>query len=134
MASENPGWGYTRIRGALYNVGHEIGRNTIKRILIANGIDPAPERGKRMSWETFLKAHWGAIAATDFFSAEVLTARGLIRYLVLFVIDLKTRRIEIARSAYRRSSRSARRIFGERWPSTRSTTISNATTKVWKTD
>jgi len=96
MASENPGWGYTRIRGALYNVGHEIGRNTIKRILIANGIDPAPERGKRMSWETFLKAHWGAIAATDFFSAEVLTARGLIRYLVLFVMDLKTRRIEIA--------------------------------------
>jgi len=26
----------------------------------------------------------------------VLTARGLLRYLVLFVIDLKTRRIEIA--------------------------------------
>jgi len=95
MASENPGWGYTRIRGALYNVGHEIGRNTIKRVLIANGIDPAPERGKRMSRETFLKSHWGAIAATDFFSVEVLTARGLIRYLVLFVIDLKTRRIDI---------------------------------------
>ena len=96
MASENPGWGYTRIRGALWNVGHEIGRNTIKRILAANGIDSAPERGKRMSWETFLRSHWGAIAATDFFSVEVLTARGLIRYLVLFVIDLKTRRIEIA--------------------------------------
>jgi transposase InsO family protein len=96
MASENPGWGYTRIRGALYNVGHEVGRNTIKRILIANGIDPAPERGKRMSWETFLRSHWGAIAAADFFSVEVLTGRGLLRYLVLFVIDLKTRRIEIA--------------------------------------
>ena len=96
MASENPGWCYTRIRGALWNVGHEIGRNTIKRILAANGIDPAPKRRKRMSWETFLKAHWGAIAATDFFTVEVLTARGLIRYLVLFVIDLKTRRVEIA--------------------------------------
>jgi len=95
MASENPGWGYTRIRGALYNVGHEIGRNTIKRILIASGIDPAPERGKRMSWETFLRSHWGAIAATDFFSVEAVTARGLIRNLVLFVIDLKTRRIDI---------------------------------------
>ena len=95
MASENPGWGYTRIRGALYNVGHEIGRNTIKRILIASGIDAAPERGKRMSWETFLRSHWGAIAATDFFSVEAVTARGLIRYLVLFVIDLKTRRIDI---------------------------------------
>ncbi len=96
MARENPGWGYTRIRGALNNLGHEIGRNTIKRILLANGIEPAPERKKGMSWETFLKAHWGAIAATDFFSVEVLTSVGLIRHFVLFVIDLKTRRVEIA--------------------------------------
>ena len=49
-----------------------------------------------MSWKTFLKAHWGAIAATDFFSVEVLTRVGLVRYFVLFVIDLQTRRIEIA--------------------------------------
>ena len=49
-----------------------------------------------MSWETFLKVHWGAIAATDFFSVEVLTRVGLVRYFVLFVIDLKTRRVEIA--------------------------------------
>jgi transposase InsO family protein len=49
-----------------------------------------------MSWKTFLKAHWGAIAATDFFSVEVLTRRGLVRYFVLFIIDLQTRRVEIA--------------------------------------
>ncbi len=49
-----------------------------------------------MSWETFLKAHWGAIAATDFFDAEVFTRTGLVRYFVLFIIDLKTRRVEIA--------------------------------------
>jgi putative transposase len=49
-----------------------------------------------IEWETFLKAHWGAIAATDFFSVEVITRSGLIRYFVLFVIDLKTRRVEIA--------------------------------------
>jgi transposase InsO family protein len=96
MARDNPGWGYTRIRGALRNLGHEIGRNTIKRILLDYGIDPAPLRSKGMSWETFLKAHWGAIAATDFFSVEVLTRVGLVRYFVLFVIDLKTRRVEIA--------------------------------------
>jgi hypothetical protein len=59
MARENPRWGYTRIRGALYNLGHEIGRNTIKRILLDNGFDPMRKRG--MSWKTFLKAHWGAI-------------------------------------------------------------------------
>ncbi len=49
-----------------------------------------------MSRETFLKPHWGAIAATDFFSVEVITRSGLVRYFVLFVIDLKTRRVEIA--------------------------------------
>ena len=96
MARDNPRWGYTRIRGALRNLGHEIGRNTIKRILLENGFDPAPLRKKGMSWETFLKAHWSAIAATDFFSVEVLTRTGLVRYFVLFIIDLQTRRVEIA--------------------------------------
>jgi transposase InsO family protein len=96
MARDNPRWGYTRIRGALRNLGHEIGRNTIKRILLENGIDPAPFRKKSMPWATFLKAHWGAIAATDFFSVEVLTRTGLARYFVLFIIDLQTRRVEIA--------------------------------------
>jgi transposase InsO family protein len=96
MARQNSTWGYTRIRGALFNLGYEIGRNTIKRILLENGLDPASLRGRTMSWETFLQAHWGAIAATDFFSVEVLTRVGLVRYFVLFVIDLKTRRVEVA--------------------------------------
>ena len=65
MARNNPGWAYTRICGALYNLGHVIGWNTVKRILLDNGIDPAPLRSKGMSWSTFLKAHWGAIAATS---------------------------------------------------------------------
>jgi putative transposase len=96
MARDNPRWGYTRIRGALRNLGHEIGRNTIKRILSKNGIQPAPLRRRGMSWETFLRSHWGTIAAVDFFNVEVLTSVGLIRYFVLFVMDLKTRRIRIA--------------------------------------
>ena len=78
------------------NLGHGIGRNTIKRILKENGIEPAPERGKEIQWDTFLKAHWGAIAAADFFSLELITRAGLVRYFVLFVIDLKTRRVEVA--------------------------------------
>ena len=68
----------------------------MKRILAEHGLEPANERSKRMPWSTFLKAHWGAIAATDFFTVEVLTRHGLVRYFVLFVIDLKTRRVEIA--------------------------------------
>ena len=95
-ASDNPGWGYTRICGALYNLGHAVGRNTVKRILVENGFDPAPVRNKGTSWKTFLKAPWGALAATDLFSVEVLTRAGLIRYLGLFIIDLQTRRVEVA--------------------------------------
>jgi len=59
MARQNRTWGYTRIRGERFNLGHEIGRSTIKRILLENGLDLAPARGRAMSWETFLKAHWG---------------------------------------------------------------------------
>ena len=57
MAVENPQWGYTRIRGALSNLGHEIARATVKRILHDHGIDPAPERSRRMPGKTFLQAH-----------------------------------------------------------------------------
>jgi len=96
MATANPGWGYTRLRGALWNLGHKLGRNMIKRILVDAGIEPAPERSKQTNWKTFLKSHWGAIAAIDFFTMEVLTLRGLVRYFVLFAIDLKTRRVHIA--------------------------------------
>lgn len=96
MATECPTWGYTRIRDALYNLGHEIGRNTVKRIVLEHGIEPAPERSKRMPWKTFLKAHWDVLAAADFFTVEVLTLGGLVRYSVFFVMELKTRRVQIA--------------------------------------
>ena len=49
MAKDNPTWGYMRIRGALHNLGHDIGRNTVKRALLEAGMTPAPERGKRRS-------------------------------------------------------------------------------------
>jgi hypothetical protein len=96
FATENPRWGYTRIRGALRNLGHELGRNTIRRILAECGLEPAPKRGKTMPWKTFLQAHFGVIAATDFFTVEVLTLGGIVRYVVWFVIDLESRRVHIA--------------------------------------
>lgn len=94
MAVDNPRWGYTRIQGALQNLDYKVGRNTIKRVLAENGIEPVGRRPT--TWKTFLKAHWGVISATDFFTVEVVTWRGLVRYFVLFVIDLKTRRVSIA--------------------------------------
>ena len=56
MARENPGWGYTRIRDALGNLGYELARTTIRSILKEHGIDPAPERSKRTTWKAFLRA------------------------------------------------------------------------------
>jgi transposase InsO family protein len=70
--------------------------NTIKRILAEHGLEPAPKRGKTVPWKTFLKAHFGVIAATDFFTVEVLTFGGLVRYVVWFVIDLESRHVHIA--------------------------------------
>jgi transposase InsO family protein len=96
MANENPTWGYTRIRGALKHLGHDVPRNTIKAIVKDHGIEPAPERRTRMPWKTFLAAHWDALAAADFFTVEVLTMAGLVRYVVLFVVKLKTRTVAIA--------------------------------------
>jgi transposase len=46
MAEENPTWGYTRILGALKNVGHRVSRSTIARILKAHGMPPVPRRGR----------------------------------------------------------------------------------------
>jgi len=96
MARENRGWGYTRIQGALQNVGHRVGRTTISNIFKENGIDPAPERGKRTTWSQFLKAHWSVLPAADFFTVEVWEPRGLVTLYVFFVIELATRRIDIA--------------------------------------
>ena len=96
MAEENPTWGYTRILGALKNVGHRVSRSTIARILKAHGLPPVPERPT--SWRVFLRAHWGAIAGADFFTTEVWTWRGLLTYYTVFVIDLASRRVHIVGS------------------------------------
>ena len=95
MATRNTGWGYTRLRDALNNVGYDIGRTTVQRILAEHGIEPAPERKRQYSWATFIKAHLGVIAGMDFFTVEVVTAVGLLRYHVLFVIDIGSRMVEV---------------------------------------
>ena len=96
MAEENRRWGYRRIQGALGTLGHKLARSTIANILCRHGIEPAPERGRKTTWKEFLAQHWELIVAADFFTIEVWTARGLKRFLVLFFIDLSTRKVEIA--------------------------------------
>src|SRR4029450_4168869 len=93
MATENSTWGYTRIQGALKNLGHRVGRSTIARTLKAHGIPPGRERP--MTWRTFMRAHWPALLAADFFTTEVWTVRGLVTYYTAFVIELHSRRVHL---------------------------------------
>ena len=97
MATENPTWGYTRIQGALKNVGHRVARSTIASIPKAEGIPPRGERPT--TWRTFLRAHWPALLAADFFTTEVWTLRGLVTYYTRFVIELQSRRVVVGASS-----------------------------------
>lgn len=96
MARENRDWGYRRIQGALANLGHEVARGTIAHILKEHGLEPAPERNGKTTWREFLSRHRDVIVAADFFTIEAWTRQGLTRFLVLFFIDLSSRRVEIA--------------------------------------
>ena len=96
IAQENSAWGYRRIQGALFNLGHDIARSTIADILRRHGIEPAPERSRKTTWKEFLRQHWELIVAADFFTIEAWTRRGLQRFVVLFFMELSTRRVEIA--------------------------------------
>ena len=96
MARENRSWGYTRIQGALRNLGHKVGRGTVAEILKTAGLEPAPERVNRTTWKEFLRTHWEVLAATDFFTVGTWTAAGLVRYHVLFVIRLASRMVTVA--------------------------------------
>jgi putative transposase len=96
LAKENRDWGYRRIQGALSNLGHKLARSTIAQILERHGMEPAPDRSRKTTWKEFLTQHWELIVAADFFTIEVWTAKGLQRFVVLFFIELSTRRVEIA--------------------------------------
>jgi transposase InsO family protein len=92
---ENPHWGYTRIRDYLVHLGYKIGETTVKNILLENGFDPEPALTRKTTWKEFLKSHWSVLAACDFFSVELLVRGKLIRCMVLFAIDVATRKVEI---------------------------------------
>ncbi len=97
MAEEHPSWGYRRIQGALANLGHHIDKLTVRNILRRHHMEPAPQRRKGgMGWVQFLTMHWEVLAATDFFTVAVATWHGLVTYYVLVVMELATRRVQVA--------------------------------------
>jgi putative transposase len=96
FSRENPSWGYDRIQGALANLGHKVSDQSVGNILKEHGIEPAPERKRQTTWKTFIKAHWAVLGAIDFTTVEVWTKGGLVTYYLLFVMELKTRRVHLA--------------------------------------
>src|SRR3989475_3257694 len=89
MAEENRDWGYDRIVGALSNLGYEISDQTVGNILQRHALPPAPERKHTTTWPAFIRTHLALLAGTDFFTAEILTPRGLVTYYVLVFIQFE---------------------------------------------
>jgi putative transposase len=96
MATENPSWGYTKLRDALRGLKLEIARTTVANILAEAGLAPAPERNTKRTWKQFIRSHWETLYACDFFAVETLSMFGTVRYMVFFVSELKTRAVQIA--------------------------------------
>ena len=96
LARKNRSWGYPRIQGALTHLRPDASRGTIDKGLKVNELEPALTRGGGMTWRGFLKAYWKVLTAKDYFTVEVWTGRGLVRYLALIVIRLAPRVVEMA--------------------------------------
>jgi putative transposase len=92
FAGENPGWGYPRIAGELLKLGLRVSPSTVRRILLANRLGPAPRRWGP-SWRQFLRQQAASVLACDFFTVETISLR---RVYVLFFIELGSRHVHLA--------------------------------------
>jgi hypothetical protein len=61
LATGNDSWGYQRIQGELLKLGHRASASTIRRVLKALKIRPAPKRHTDTTWRQFLHEQFACV-------------------------------------------------------------------------